>query len=148
MITMKLKLLLYLLAKLIIRASKKNDLIKKMTASKKVVFQIKTENGKTARHFILNQGEFQSAPTTHNAPDFSIIFADDKYGFSVLTSKDKKAFLNGILEKKIKIEGDFSLVIWFQNLIGLLKKKRSPITTGLNAIGFVGAWKKACNPSR
>jgi len=136
---MKLKILLYLLAKMLVRASKKNDLVKKMTAGKNVVFQIRTENGKTARHFILNQGEFQTAPTTHNAPDFSIIFADDKFGFSVLTSKDKKAFLNGILEKKIKIEGDFSLIIWFQNLIGLLKKKKNPIPAGLNIIGFVGA---------
>lgn len=136
---MKFKILLYLLARMILQANKKNDLFKKMVAGKKLAFQIKTRNGKIARHFTVNQGKIQSKPKAHPAPDFSIVFETAKYGFFVLTSKDKNAFLQGILEKKIKIEGDFSLIIWFQNLMGQLKKKKNTIPANLTTIGFIGA---------
>lgn len=136
---MRFRLILFLLAKLMKRASKKNDMFKKVAASKNVTFEIRTKDGKTARHFVLNQGNFQSQPTKHPASLFAIVFADNHYGFSVLTSKDKQAFINGILDKKIMIEGDFTLVIWFQNLVSLLKKKKNTIPAHLRTIGFVGA---------
>jgi 3-hydroxyisobutyrate dehydrogenase len=136
---MRFRLLLLLLAKLMKRASKKNEMFKKIAASKNVSFEIRTQDGKTARHFILNQGNFQSEPTKHHAPHFSIVFSDNHYGFSVLTSKDKQAFINGILDKKISIEGDFTLVIWFQNLVSLLKKQKNAVPDHLRTLGVVGA---------
>jgi 3-hydroxyisobutyrate dehydrogenase len=136
---MRFRLLLFLLAKTIKRASQKNEMFQKIAAGKNVTFEIKTKDGKTARHFILNQGNLQTQPTTHPAPHFSIVFADSRYGFSVLTSKDKQAFINGILDKKISIEGDFTLVVWFQNLVSLLKKRKNEIPAHLKTIGFVGS---------
>jgi len=136
---MRFRLLLFLLAKLMKRANQKNDPFKKTAASQNVTFEMRTRDGKTARHFRFHQGDFQTQPTRHDAPDFSIVFADSRYGFSVLKSKDKQAFINGILDKKIVIEGEFTLVIWFQNLISLLKKQKTAIPVQLQSIGFVGA---------
>ncbi|MBU3914077.1 NAD(P)-dependent oxidoreductase [bacterium] len=136
---MKFRILLLLLAKLMKRANKKNLMFRKIAASKNVIFELRTEDKKTVRHFIFNQGEFQTQPTSHHAPDFSIVFTDSRFGFSVLTSKDKQAFINGILDKKIVIEGDFTLVIWFQILVSLLKKQKTAVPTHLSTIGFVGA---------
>jgi 3-hydroxyisobutyrate dehydrogenase-like beta-hydroxyacid dehydrogenase len=136
---MRFKLILFLLANMMKRASRKNDMFRKISAGKNVTFEIRTEDGKTVRHFTLNQGNFQSRPTRHSAPHFAIVFASDRYGFSVLTAKDKQAFVNGILDGKITIEGDFTLVVWFQNLVSLLKKRKNIIPAHLQSIGFVGS---------
>jgi 3-hydroxyisobutyrate dehydrogenase-like beta-hydroxyacid dehydrogenase len=136
---MRFKLILFILARLMKRASLKNDMFKKIAADKKVTGEIRSKDGSVTRYFTLNQGVFESRPLKHIAPDFSIIFSDRRYGYSVLTSKDKQAFINGILEKKITIEGDFTQVIWFQNLLGLLKKQETTIPAHLKSIGFVGA---------
>ena len=135
---MKFRLLLFVLSKILIRASKKNPRFRKLALKNNAVFQLQTKDGKVARHFIVKNGAFFSAGVPIVDPDFSLNFEDKAYGFSVLTSKDPKAFINGILEEKITVQGDFSLVIWFQNLIGLARSVASPPPPDLTPIGFVG----------
>jgi ubiquinone biosynthesis protein UbiJ len=40
-----------------------------------------------------------------------------------MTAKDKNAFMKGIQEKDIKIDGDLSLVMWFQSIVKHVKPK-------------------------
>jgi ubiquinone biosynthesis protein UbiJ len=40
-----------------------------------------------------------------------------------MTAKDKNAFMKGIQEKDIRIDGDLSLVMWFQGIVKHVKPK-------------------------
>ena len=71
---MRFRFILFLLARLMKRANRKNRMFKKIAASKDVIFEIKTLDEKMVRQFTLNKGTFQSLPTKHHAPHFSIVF--------------------------------------------------------------------------
>lgn len=135
---MHFQLLLYILSKLFIRANKKNNSFRKMVGEKNIVFQLLTKDKKTARHFEFRNGRISSRPVVNENASLSIIFNDSNYAVSVLLSKDKDAFTQGILSSKIVIEGDLSLAIWFQNLAQQLKSAEKPVPSHLRTIGFVG----------
>ena len=63
------------------------------------------------------------------SPAFSIGFKDAAFGFATLQAKNKQlAFMQGIQDKNIQIQGDTKLVMWFQGLMKYLtpKKPKSP----------------------
>ncbi|MCP4757094.1 MAG: NAD(P)-dependent oxidoreductase [Proteobacteria bacterium] len=136
---MRFRILLFLLAKLMIRADAKNQGFSKLARKKDVIFQLQTADRKCVRHFIIVDGRIATRSTFHEKPDFTIHFKNAGYGYSVLTSKNKKAFIEGVLNNDIQIDGDISLVIWFQNLIGQMRASKVSIPAHIGTIGFVGA---------
>jgi 3-hydroxyisobutyrate dehydrogenase len=136
---MKFRFLLWLLAKKLISAGRKNTAFKKEVSKRDLIFQLKTMDNKHSRYFIVNRGNLVTGTEKPDSkPDFSISFRDPDYGFSVLTSREKNAFVTGVLEENIIIEGDFPLIIWFQNLISLMKSGTAKIPEHIQRIGFVG----------
>jgi hypothetical protein len=125
---MKFRFFLWMLGRLMARASRNNPKFQEQLAGKDLVFQLHTLDGKVARHFIVKDLRVSSKGGTHPAPAFALGFKDSAYGFATMSAKNKQlAFMQGIQNKDIQIEGNPALVIWFQGLTKyLLPKKAKP----------------------
>lgn len=120
----KFKLLLWALALLMKKAARKNPDFAKQLEGKDFAFQLQTEDGKVTRHFVIADNQVRSKAKAHKDPAFTISFKDSLTGLSILTSKDKNAFMKGIQDKEIKIAGDLSKVMWFQGITKYLKPRK------------------------
>ncbi len=126
---MKFRFLLWMLGRLLAKASRSNPELQAQLAGKDLAFQLTTLDGKVARHFVVANQRIRSASGTHPEPAFSINFRDAAYGFATLTASNKQlAFMQGIQDKHIQIQGNPALVMWFQGLMRYVapKKKRKP----------------------
>ena len=124
---MKFRFLLWLLGRLLAGASRSNSEFREQLVDRDLVFQLQTRDGKVARHFIVKDQRIRSVGGGVAHPAFSIAFRDAAYGFATLTASNKQlAFMQGIQNKDIQIQGNPALVIWFQGLtqlLGLRKKQ-------------------------
>ena len=118
---MKFRLLLWALGLMMKKASKKNPGFQKQLVGKDFIFQIKTQDDKIARHFTVKNDKVKAKGGTHADAAFTISFKDADTGLSIMTAKDKNAFMKGIQDKTIIIDGDYSLLIWFQMATTYLK---------------------------
>ncbi|MGQ7816623.1 helicase [Metapseudomonas furukawaii] len=125
---MKFRFLLWMLGRLMAKASRENPEFQQQLAGKDLVFQLHTLDGRIARHFIVRDQRVVSKRGTTSAPAFAIGFKDGAYGFATMSAKNKQlAFMQGIQNKDIQIQGNPALVIWFQGLTKhLMPKKKSP----------------------
>lgn len=122
---MKFRLLLWMLGRLMAKASRDNPAFRQQLEGRDLVFQLHTQDGKIARHFIVSEQRVSSKRGTIADPAFAIGFKDAAYGFATLTAKNKQlAFMQGIQNKDIQIQGNPALVIWFQGLTKYLRPKR------------------------
>ncbi|GLX12121.1 hypothetical protein Pstr01_03600 [Pseudomonas straminea] len=124
---MKFRFLLWMLGRLMAKASRDNPAFRQQLEGRDLVFQLHTLDGKIARHFIVENQRITSKRGAANAPAFAIGFKDAAYGYATLTAQNKQlAFMQGIQNKDIQIQGNPALVIWFQGLTKYLRpKKRS-----------------------
>lgn len=124
---MKFRFLLWMLGRLMAKASRKNPEFQQQLAGKDLVFQLHTLDGKIARHFIVKDQRIVSKRGVASAPAFALGFKDATYGFATMTAKNKQlAFMQGIQNKEIQIQGNPALVMWFQGLMKyLMPKKKS-----------------------
>lgn len=128
---MKFRFLLWMLGRLMAKASRQNPDFQKQLLGKDLVFQLHTLDGKLARHFIVKDQRVQSKSGAYPEPAFAIGFKDAASGFATMSAKNKQlAFMQGIQNKEIQIQGNPALVIWFQGLTKyLLPKKRKPASS-------------------
>ena len=124
---MKFRFLLWMLGRLMAKASRTNPEFQQQLAGKALVFQLHTLDGKMARHFIVKDQRIVSKRGVASAPAFALGFKDATYGFATMTAKNKQlAFMQGIQNKEIQIQGNPALVMWFQGLMKyLMPKKKS-----------------------
>jgi hypothetical protein len=117
----KFRILLWLLGRLLAGASRSNPEFREQLVDRDLVFQLQTRDGKIARHFIVRNLRIRSAAGTVAQPAFSIAFRDAAFGFATLAAANKQlAFMQGIQNKDIQIQGNPALVLWFQGLTQLL----------------------------
>lgn len=124
---MKFRFLLWMLGRLMAKASRENPAFQQQLEGRDLVFQLHTLDGKLARHYIVKNQRVTSKRGPAEAPAFAIGFNDAAYGFATMTAKNKQlAFMQGIQDKAIQIQGNPALVMWFQGLTKYLmpKKKR------------------------
>lgn len=118
---MKFRLLLWLLGRLLAGASRRNAEFRQQLVDRDLVFQLQTQDGRIARHFIVRDQRIRSAPGSVPQPAFSIAFRDAPYAFGALTASNRQlAFMQGIQNQDIQISGNPALVLWFQGLTQLL----------------------------
>jgi hypothetical protein len=125
---MKFRFLLWMLGRLMSKASRTNPDFQQQLADKELVFQLHTLDGKVARHFIVKNQRVVSKRGPAEQPAFALGFKDATYGYTTMTAKNKQlAFMQGIQNKDIQIQGNPALVMWFQGLTKYLmpKKKKS-----------------------
>lgn len=125
---MKFRFLLWMLGRLMAKASRQNPAFQEQLAGKDLVFQLHTLDGKLARHYIVKDQRVVSKRGKAENPAFALGFKDAAYGFATMTSKNKQlAFMQGIQNKDIQIQGNPMLVMWFQGLMKyLIPKKKKP----------------------
>lgn len=123
---MKFRFLLWMLGRLMGKASRTNPAFQQQLVDKELVFQLQTLDGKVARHFTVKDQRITSHSGTHPTPAFAIAFKDAGYGFATMQAKNKQlAFMTGIQDKSIQITGNPALVIWFQGLTKYLKPRKA-----------------------
>ncbi|MOA13314.1 hypothetical protein D3C78_1333610 [compost metagenome] len=122
---MKFRFLLWLLGRLLAGASRTNAEFREQLVDRDLVFQLQTQDGKIARHFVVKDRRIRSAAGSVTHPAFSIAFRDSAYAFATLTAANKQlAFMQGIQNRDIQIQGNPALVIWFQGLTKYLGPQR------------------------
>lgn len=126
---MKFRFLLWMIARMLSKASKVNPQLQQQLAGKELSFSLLTMDGKVARSFHVQGERITSHSGTTDTPVFTMAFRDASYGYSVMTAKNKQlAFMQGIQSKEIKITGDTAQVLWFQGLFkyAMPRKKKNP----------------------
>lgn len=125
---MKFRFLLWMLGRLMTKASRTNPEFQKQLGDKDLTFQLHTLDGKVARHFIVKSQRVISHGGPAAEPAFAIGFKDSDYGFATMNAKNKQlAFMQGIQNKDIQVQGNTGLVMWFQGLTKYLKpRKKKP----------------------
>lgn len=122
---MKFRFLLWMLGRLMAKASRDNPAFRQQLEGRDLVFQLHTLDGKVARHFIVNDQRISSKRGPAQEPAFALGFKDAVYGFATLTAKNKQlAFMQGIQNQDIQIQGNPALVVWFQGLTKYLAPKK------------------------
>lgn len=122
---MKFRFLLWMLGRLMAKASRDNPAFRQQLEGRDLVFQLHTLDGKVARHFIVANQRITSKRGTASEPAFAIGFKDGAYGYATLTAQNKQlAFMQGIQNKDIQIQGNPALVIWFQGLTKYLRPRK------------------------
>ena len=84
--------------------------------------QIGTDLG-VARQIIVNNGQINTVSGDAEKADFILQFADSEQGVKTLMKGDPSAFMTGMQNGSIKMEGDFSLLVWFNKVARLIPPK-------------------------
>ncbi|MEC7118867.1 MAG: SCP-2 sterol transfer family protein [Pseudomonadota bacterium] len=74
--------------------------------------QIESHDG-IARHYRIKDSKVCHRGGKAKQPDFTLRFKDSQTGVSTLTKGDPSAFMLGMQTGTIQMEGDFSLLMWF-----------------------------------
>jgi hypothetical protein len=124
---MKFRFLLWMLGRLMSKASRDNPAFQQQLVDRDMVFQLHTLDGRIARHFIVKDQRISSKRGPALEPAFALGFKDGAYGFATMRAKNKQlAFMQGIQNKDIQIQGNPALVLWFQGLTKYLVAKKKP----------------------
>ena len=84
--------------------------------------QIGTDLG-IARQIIIQDGHIDTVSGSETPADFILQFADSEQGVKTLIKGDPTAFMTGMQDGSIKMEGDFSLLVWFNQVAKLIPPK-------------------------
>ena len=122
---MKFRFLLWILGRMMKKASNTNPDFQKQLDGKDLTFMLHTLDGKVARHFIVKNNRLESRSGVAQEPAFSIGFKDAAFGYDTMQAKNKQlAFMQGIQDKNIQIHGNTMLVMWFQGLMKYLMPRK------------------------
>ncbi len=122
---MKFRILLWLIGRMLGKSAKTSQAMQDALKDKNLAFTLQTRDGRIARSFRVADQRISSQSGAVAEPAFVMNFRDAAYAFAVLTAKKKQqAFMQGIQDKEIVIEGNVAEVIWFQSILKHLGRKR------------------------
>ena len=93
-----------------------------LTHDRQFRIQIGTDLG-VARQIVVNNGQIDTVSGDEQKADFILQFADSEQGVKTLIKGDPSAFMTGMQNGTIKMEGDFSLLVWFNQVARLIQPK-------------------------
>lgn len=93
-----------------------------LTHDRQFRIQIGTDLG-VARQILVNNGRIDTVSGAEEKADFILQFADSEQGVKTLMKGDPSAFMTGMQNGTIKMEGDFSLLVWFNQVAKLIPPK-------------------------
>lgn len=97
-------------------ADSDNEKFQQLLADRQVVIEIASEEADIARHFSFDNGQFEQKSGAAEKADLTIKFKDSMTGVKLLTKGSLPAFMTAVQEGKLSIEGDYSLMMWFNKL--------------------------------
>lgn len=93
-----------------------------LTHDRQFRIQIGTDLG-FARQITVDNGRIDTVSGKDIPADFILQFADSEHGVKTLVKGDPTAFMTGMQNGSIKMEGDFSLLVWFNQVSRLIPPK-------------------------
>lgn len=89
---------------------------------KNVRLQIGSETG-VARQIIVQNGHIETLTAQDITADLVITFKTSEQGVKALVKGDPAVLMTGVQEGWIKVEGDYSLLLWFARIAKLVPPK-------------------------
>ena len=86
------------------------------------VMQIESMDG-IARNFTIKHGQVKMASGHTAKADFTLRFRDSDLAIKILTEGKPAAFMVGMQDGSVQMEGDFSLLMWFNQASKLIVPK-------------------------
>ncbi len=83
--------------------------------NRQFVIQLQTFDATSVRYFSIKNRRIRSHGQMHPKPDFVLSFKDADYAVKTLSKANPMAFMKGMQAGDIKMEGDFGLLMWFNN---------------------------------
>lgn len=97
-------------------ADSDNDDVKALFADRNVTIEFASTESDIARSFRFDNGQFSQQSGHAKEADLTITFKDSMTGVKLLTKGSLPAFMTAVQEGKLSIEGDYSLMMWFNKL--------------------------------
>lgn len=89
---------------------------KSLLDNRNFTIQMGSEAEGTARYFSVNNGSFSQHAGEASNPSLTITFKDSMTGVKLMTKGDATAFMMGIQNGDLKMSGDYSLLMWFNQV--------------------------------
>lgn len=89
---------------------------KKLLENRNFSIQMGSESQDVYRTFTVENGRFRQAEGKAVNPTLTINFKDSMTGAKLLTKGDATAFMSGIQNGDVKMSGDYSLLMWFNQV--------------------------------
>lgn len=118
---MKLKILLWVLGLLLKRAFKRDPEFRAQLQSRPLDWGVATEDMRIARHYRMSESGISAAPGLPVDTDLELRFADANSAVAFLLKPSPKAFMQGMMEQRIRLVGDS---VQLNRLQSLLKRIR------------------------
>ncbi|SDB82366.1 SCP-2 sterol transfer family protein [Acinetobacter boissieri] len=93
-----------------------------LTHDRQVRIQISTQQG-LARQIIIDQGKVDTVSGHKVEADFNLIFKDSDHGVKTMMKGDPSAFMAGLKDNSIAVEGDLKMLVLFSKIMQLLPPK-------------------------
>ncbi len=97
-------------------ADSDNEKVQSLFADRQVTIEIASKESEIARYFRFDNGQFSQHAGHAEKADLTINFKDSMTGVKLLTKGDLPAFMTAVQEGNLSIEGDYSLMMWFNKL--------------------------------
>lgn len=97
-------------------ANSDNEDFTKLLTDRDVTIQLGSESADVARYYQFNNGKFSQHAGIAKDADLSIDFKDSATGVKLLTGGDVSAFMTAIQDGDMSMDGDYSLLMWFNKL--------------------------------
>ncbi|WP_201528544.1 MULTISPECIES: hypothetical protein [Psychrobacter] len=97
-------------------ASSDDEDIKALFADKQVIIEFASDESDVARYYQFDNGKFSQSSGHADKADLTITFKDSMTGVKLLTQGDLPAFMTAVQDKKLSMDGNYSLLMWFNKL--------------------------------
>ncbi len=97
-------------------ADSDNTAFTDLLTDRKVTIEFVSVETDIARYFSFDNGQFTQHSGHANEPNLSIKFKDSMTGVKLLTKGNLPAFMTAVQEGNLSIDGDYSLMMWFNKL--------------------------------
>ena len=93
-----------------------NEAVQKLLTDRQVTIEFASEDAGVARYFSFDNGHFSQQSGHADKAHLTITFRDSMTGVKLLTKGSLPAFMTAVQEGNLSIEGDYSLMMWFNKL--------------------------------
>ena len=99
--------------------SRSNTQFIELITDKQFCLQIGNDSG-MARQILVDHGSIRSVAGQAQQPDFILQFANSDLGVKTLLQGDAAALMTGMQNGSIQMQGDFALLVWFNQVATLI----------------------------
>lgn len=100
-----------------------DDKFKGLLENRNFTIQLGSDAEQTSRYYQINNGTFSQHAGPAKDPTLTITFKDSMTGVKLLTKGEATAFMTGIQNGDLKMSGDYSLLMWFNQIAKFIVPK-------------------------